>query len=106
MKYWLIIGLDVCLQEDMRLVYFSAELWLKTRMTTFIVHDNRWSDIGLLLSRESFEESTISDLESPSNFEVKEKNIEIGQETTKLCFNYRNNPWKFEFDRSILTCRN
>ena len=32
-------------------------------------------------------ESTISDLESPSNFQVKEKkNIEIGPETTKLCF--------------------
>ena len=28
---------------------------------------------GLLWSRESFEESTISDLESPSNFQVKEK---------------------------------
>ena len=30
---------------------------------------------GLLWSRESFEESTISDLESPSNFQVKEKKI-------------------------------
>ena len=31
-------------------------------------------------------ESTISDLESPSNFQVKEKKfIEIGPEITKLC---------------------
>ena len=28
---------------------------------------------GLLWSRESFEESTISELESPSNFQVKEE---------------------------------
>ncbi len=31
--------------------------------------------------------STISDKEFPSNFEVKQKIIEIGPETTKLCFN-------------------
>ena len=31
-------------------------------------------EIELLWSRESFEESTISDLESPSNFQIKEKN--------------------------------
>ena len=32
----------------------------------------------------------ISDLESPSNFQVKEeKKIQIGQEKTKLCFNYK-----------------
>ncbi len=30
---------------------------------------------GLLWSRESFEESTISDLESPSNIQVKEKKL-------------------------------
>ena len=30
---------------------------------------------GLLWSRESFEESTISDLESSSNFQVKEKKL-------------------------------
>ncbi len=54
-------------------------------MTTFIKTKFK---IGLLWSVESFEESTISDLESPSNFQVKEeKNIEIGQETMKLCFN-------------------
>ena len=43
--------------------------------------------MGLLWSRESFGESTISDFESPLNFQVKEENkfIEIGQETTKLC---------------------
>ena len=41
--------------------------------------------IGLLWSRESFEEITISDFESPLNFQVKEKKIiEIGQETMKL----------------------
>ena len=45
---------------------------------------------GLLWSKESFEESTISDLESPSNFQVKEIFfIEIGQETTKLSFNQK-----------------
>ena len=87
---------------------------------------SNWSinkEIGLLWSRESFGESTISDLEFPSNFQVKEKNysnwsinkeigplwsresfgestisdlefpsqrkkiIQIGPETTKLCFN-------------------
>ncbi len=31
-------------------------------------------EIGLLWSRQSFGESTISDLESPSNFQVNEKN--------------------------------
>ncbi len=45
-------------------------------------------EIGLLWSRQSFGESTISDFESPSNFLVKEKKfIQIGPETTKLCFN-------------------
>ncbi len=50
-------------------------------------YSNRFinKEIGLLWSRESFGESTISDLESLSNFKVKEKkSIEIGQETTKL----------------------
>ena len=42
----------------------------KTRMTTFIKTKYK---IGLLWSRESFEESTISDFESPSNFQVKEQ---------------------------------
>ena len=43
---------------------------------------------GLLWSRESFEESTLSDLESPLNFQVIEKKIiEIGQETMKLYLN-------------------
>ena len=37
-------------------------------------------------SRQTFGESTISDFESPSNFQVKEKNIQIGPETTKLDF--------------------
>ena len=32
-------------------------------------------EIGLLWSRQSFGESTISDFESPSNFQVKEKKI-------------------------------
>ena len=32
-------------------------------------------EIGLLWSRESFEESIISDLESPSNFQVKENKL-------------------------------
>ena len=32
-------------------------------------------EIGLLWSRQSFGESTISDLESPSNIHVKEKRI-------------------------------
>ena len=37
---------------------------------------------------ESSEESAISDLESPSNLQVKEKKcIEIGQETMKLYLN-------------------
>ncbi len=41
---------------------------------------------GLLWPSESFEESTISDVESPSNFQAKgEEKIEIGPETTKLC---------------------
>ena len=48
---------------------------------------NRNNEIGLLWSRQSFGESTISDLESPSNFQVKEKEIiQIGRETTKLDF--------------------
>ena len=43
-------------------------------------------EIGLMWFTESFEESTISNLESPSNFQVKEiKIIENGPETTKLC---------------------
>ena len=41
-------------------------------MTTFIKTKFK---IGLLWSRESFEESTISDLESPSNFQVKVKKL-------------------------------
>ncbi len=43
--------------------------------------------IWLLWSRQSLGESTISNLESPLNFQVKEeeKIIEFGQETTKLC---------------------
>ena len=37
-------------------------------------------------SGQSFGESTISNFESPLNFQVKEKKIiEIGQETMKLC---------------------
>ena len=39
---------------------------------------SNWSinkEIGLLWSRESFEESTISDLESPSNFQIKGKKL-------------------------------
>ncbi len=37
-------------------------------------------EIGLLWSSESYEKSTISDLECPPNFQVKEKEIiEIGQ---------------------------
>ncbi len=46
------------------------------------------NEIGLMWSGKSFWESTISNFESPLNFQVKEKKfIEIGQETTKLCFN-------------------
>ena len=47
----------------------------------------RLCENGILLSRESFEESTISDLESPFPSQRRRKIIEIGQETTKLCFN-------------------
>ena len=48
----------------------------------------RNNEIGLMWSGQSFWESTISNFESPLNFQVKEKkNIEIGRETTKLCFN-------------------
>ncbi len=43
-------------------------------------------EIGHLWSKSDLMESTISDLESSSNFQVKEKNIEIGPETTKLCY--------------------
>ena len=56
---------------------------IETRMTTFIKTKFKISDdqtkidinkeIVLLWSRESFEEGTLSDLESPSNFPVKEK---------------------------------
>ncbi len=43
------------------------------------------NEIGLLWSRQSFGESTISNLEFQSKFEVKEKkNIQIGPETTIL----------------------
>ena len=46
----------------------------KTKMTTFIKTKFKISEeIGLLWSSQSFEESTISDLESPSNFQVKEE---------------------------------
>ena len=49
---------------------------------------SRNNEIGLMWSGQSFWESTISNFESPLNFQVKEKKIiEIGQETTKLCFN-------------------
>ncbi len=43
----------------------------KTRMTTFInkKFKNFWGPVS------HFRESTISDLESPSNFQVKEKKI-------------------------------
>ena len=37
--------------------------------------NNKIKEIGLLWSSESFGESTISDLESPSNFQVKGKKI-------------------------------
>ena len=42
--------------------------------------------IGLLWSRQSFGESTISDLESPSNFKVKEKNYSNRSINKKLDF--------------------
>ena len=49
-----------------------------------IVKSVHKQEIGILWSSESFE----VDLESPSNFQVREKKIiEIGHETTKLCLN-------------------
>ena len=59
----------------------------KTRMTTFKKTKFKISEeIGNLWSRSDLRESTLSDLESPSNFQVKEICfIEIGPEITKLC---------------------
>ena len=46
---------------------------------------SRNNEIGLLWSGQSFGESTISNFESQSKFQVKEKKIiQIGLETTKL----------------------
>ena len=51
----------------------------KTKMTTFIKTKFKISEeIGLLWSVSHLRESTISDLESPLNFQVKEKKIQIG----------------------------
>ena len=53
---------------------------IKTNLATNHYYKHLWS-------RESFEESTISDLESSSNFQVKEFFfIKIGLETWKLDF--------------------
>ncbi len=55
-------------------------------MATFIKTKFKVSEeIGHLWSESGLRESTISDLESPSNFQVKKKIIEIGPEITKLC---------------------
>ena len=55
-------------------------------------------EIGFLWSRFHLRESTISELESPSNFLVREKKIiEIGPETTKLCFNLKK-------ERKLVSC--
>ena len=63
--------------RSIRLIHIIfTDNFRETRMTTFIKTKFK---IGLMWSRESFEESTISDLESPSNFQVKEKKfIQIG----------------------------
>ena len=51
-------------------------------------NQSRKNENGLLWSGQSFGESTISNCESQSKFQVKEKKIiQIGLETTKLCFN-------------------
>ena len=47
----------------------------KTRMTTFIKKFKISEEIVHLWSESDFRESTNSDLESPSSFQVKEKKI-------------------------------